>query len=141
MSFWRLYIDAIVAHSPECSTGKSDFTSTSTDSVYSGDCLIASRVRLTKTFEASQLTRSINFGEISTSFPGHHIKEIIEGTGYSIQIVMQDYGATPESRFRRTLETLAEEGSIEIRAIKKTIGEELYYRAVSMGTNAPKNKP
>jgi hypothetical protein len=69
------------------------------------------------------------------------IKEIIEGTGYSIQIVMQDYGATPESRFRRTLETLAEEGSIEIRAIKKTIGEELYYRAVSMGTNTPKNKP
>ena len=69
------------------------------------------------------------------------IQEIIEGTGYSIQVVMQDYGATPESRFRRTLETLAEEGSIEIRAIKKTMGEELYYRAVSVDTNASKNKP
>ena len=55
--------------------------------------------------------------------------------------IMQDYGATPESRFRRTLETLAEEGSIEIIAIKKTIGDELYYRAVSVDTNTPKNKP
>jgi len=60
------------------------------------------------------------------------IKEIIEGTGYSIQIVMQDYGATPESRFRRTLETLAEEGSIEIRAIKKNMREELYYKVVKI---------
>jgi hypothetical protein len=69
------------------------------------------------------------------------IQEIIDGTGYSIQVVMQDYGATPESRFRRTLENLAEEGSIEIRAIKKTMGEGLYYKAVSVDTNAPKNKP
>jgi hypothetical protein len=69
------------------------------------------------------------------------IQEIIDGTGYSIQVVMQDYGATPESRFSRTLETLAEEGSIEIRAIKKTMGEGLYYRAVSVDTNAPMSKP
>lgn len=69
------------------------------------------------------------------------IKEIIEGTGYSIQIVMQDYGAAPESRFRRTLENLAEEGSVEIRAIKKSIGEELYYRVVSVDTKTLKNNP
>lgn len=59
------------------------------------------------------------------------IKEIIEGTGYSIQVSMLDYGYAPESRFRRTLEKLAEDGFVEIRSIKKTIGQEFYYKAIS----------
>ena len=59
------------------------------------------------------------------------IKEIVEGTGYSIQEVMQGYGDAPEWQFRRTLETLMEEGFVEIRAIK-SMGDELYYRAVSV---------
>ena len=58
------------------------------------------------------------------------IKEIIEGTGYSIQVSMQEYGEAPESRFRRILDILAEEGNVEIRAIKKTIEEELYYKYI-----------
>jgi hypothetical protein len=62
------------------------------------------------------------------------IKEIIEGTGYSIQVVMEGYGMTPESKFRLTLENLEEEGSVEIRAIKKSIGEELYYKFVKADT-------
>lgn len=65
------------------------------------------------------------------------IKEIIEGTGYSIQVVMEGYGDAPESLFRRTLENLTEEGSVETRTTKKTIGEELYYRAVSVNTKTP----
>ncbi len=60
-----------------------------------------------------------------------NIKEIIEGTGYSIQVVMLDYGDAPESRFRRTLENLEEEEAIEIRSIKKTFGEELFYKVKS----------
>ncbi len=68
------------------------------------------------------------------------IKEIIEGTGYSIQVVMEDYGETPEGRFSRILENLAEEGLVEIRAIKKPIGEELYYRAVSQETKTPETR-
>jgi len=63
----------------------------------------------------------------------YDIKEIIEGTGYAIEVVMQEYGETPQSRFRRILEILSEEGSIEVRAINKTIGDELYYKFV----NAP----
>lgn len=58
------------------------------------------------------------------------IQEIIEGTGYSVTVVMMGYGKAPEIRFRRTLESLMEEGSVEIRAIRKTSGEELYYKAV-----------
>ena len=64
------------------------------------------------------------------------IKEIIEGTGYSIQVVMENYGDAPESLFRSTLENLTEEGSIETRTTKKTFGEELYYRAVSVDTKS-----
>jgi uncharacterized protein YwgA len=63
------------------------------------------------------------------------IKEIIEGTGYSIQVVMEGYGMTPESKFRLTLEKLDEEGSVEIRSIKKSAGEKLYYKAVNMEKN------
>ena len=62
------------------------------------------------------------------------IKEIIEGTGYSVQVVMEGYGMTPESKFRLTLENLEEEGSVETRAIKKSIGEELYYKFVKVDT-------
>ena len=62
------------------------------------------------------------------------IKEIIEGTGYSIQVVMEGYGLTPESKFRLTLENLEEEGSVETRAIKKSSGEELYYKFVKADT-------
>jgi hypothetical protein len=62
------------------------------------------------------------------------IKEIIEGTGYSIQVVMEGYGMTPESKFRLTLENLEEEGSVETRAIKKSSGEELYYKFVKADT-------
>jgi len=62
------------------------------------------------------------------------IKEIIDGTGYSIQVVMEGYGMTPESKFRLTLEKLEEEGSVETRAIKKSIGEELYYKFVKVDT-------
>jgi hypothetical protein len=62
------------------------------------------------------------------------IKEIIEGTGYSIQVVMEGYGMTPESKFRLTLENLGEEGSVETRAIKKSNGEELYYKFVKVDT-------
>lgn|GEM_PF-6040206 len=65
------------------------------------------------------------------------IKEIIEGTGYSIQVVMENYGDAPETLFRRTLENLTKEGSVETRTTKKTIGEELYYRAVSVDTKTP----
>ena len=64
------------------------------------------------------------------------IKEIIEGTGYSIQVVMENYGDAPESLFRSTLENLTEEGSVETRTTKKTFGEELYYRAVSVDTKS-----
>jgi hypothetical protein len=60
-----------------------------------------------------------------------NIKEIIEGIGYQIEVVMQDYGETPQSRFRRILEILAEEGSVEIRAINRTGREELYYKSVN----------
>jgi uncharacterized protein YwgA len=60
------------------------------------------------------------------------IKEIIEGTGYSIQVVMEGYGMTPESKFRLTLENLEDEGSVETRAIKKSNGEELYYKFVKV---------
>jgi hypothetical protein len=63
------------------------------------------------------------------------IKEIIEGTGYSIQVVMEGYGMTPESKFRLTLEKLEEEGSVETRVIKKSVGEKLYYKAVNMEKN------
>jgi hypothetical protein len=70
-------VGAIAAHGPECSTGISDFTSTNRDSVNSSDCLIASRVRWTKTFDSPQLTRSISFGETSTSFPGHQFRVFI----------------------------------------------------------------
>jgi uncharacterized protein YwgA len=62
------------------------------------------------------------------------IKEIIEGTGYSIQVVMEGYGMTPESKFRLTLENLEEEGSVETKAIKKSNGEELYYKFVKVDT-------
>ena len=60
------------------------------------------------------------------------IKEIIEGTGYSIETVMEGFDEVPEARFRHTLENLMEEGSVEIRLIKKTIGEELYYKAINV---------
>lgn len=66
------------------------------------------------------------------------IKEIIEGTGYSIQVVMEGYGMTSESKFRLTLEKLEEEGSVETRVIKKTVGEKLYYKAVNMEKNKSK---
>jgi hypothetical protein len=46
------------------------------------------------------------------------MKEIIEGTEYSIQVVMQGYVEAPESQFRHTLENLIEEGSIEARTIR-----------------------
>ena len=62
------------------------------------------------------------------------IKEIIEGTGYSIQVVMEGYGMTPESKFRLTLEKLEEEGSVETRTIKKSSREELYYKFVKADT-------
>jgi hypothetical protein len=62
------------------------------------------------------------------------IKEIIEGTGYSVQVVMEGYGMTPESKFRLTLENLEEEGSVETRAIKKSNGEKLYYKFVKVDT-------
>ena len=62
------------------------------------------------------------------------ISEIIEGTGYSIQVVMEGYGMTPESKFRLTLENLEEEGSIETRTIKRSSGEELYYKFVKVDT-------
>jgi hypothetical protein len=42
-------------------------------SVYSGDCLMASRERLMKTFFSPQLTRSIHCGETKTFFPGHQL--------------------------------------------------------------------
>jgi hypothetical protein len=48
---------------------------------------------------------------------------------------MEGYGMTPESKFRLTLENLEEEGSVETRAIKKTVGEKLYYKAVNMEKN------
>jgi hypothetical protein len=58
------------------------------------------------------------------------LKEIIEGTGYSVPVVMENYGDRPESQFRETLEDLAEEKYVEIRSIRKTFGEkELYYKA------------
>jgi hypothetical protein len=60
------------------------------------------------------------------------IQEIIEGTGYSIQVVMEGYGMTPESKFRLTLENLEDEGSVETRAIKKSNGEELYDKFVKV---------
>jgi hypothetical protein len=41
---------------------------------------------------------------------------------------------TPESKFRLTLENLEEEGSVETRAIKKSSGEELYYKFVKVDT-------
>ena len=66
------------------------------------------------------------------------IKEIIEGTGYSVQVVMEGYGMTPESKFRLTLENLEEEGSVETRAIKKPIGEELYYKYIKVDTKQSK---
>jgi hypothetical protein len=66
------------------------------------------------------------------------IKEIIEGTGYSIQVSMQEYGEAPESRFRKILEMLSNEGNVEIRAIKKTIEEELYYKYIDVQTNSEK---
>ncbi len=69
------------------------------------------------------------------------IKEIIEGTGYSIQVVMEGYGGTPELVFRHTLESLEEEGSVEIRAIKKSNGEQLYYRAAVADIKTLKNSP
>jgi Fe2+ or Zn2+ uptake regulation protein len=56
-----------------------------------------------------------------------NIKEIVEGTGYSIQVVLQGYGDAPESQFRSTLDALVEEGFIEIRSINN--GKELYYKA------------
>jgi hypothetical protein len=49
---------------------------------------------------------------------------------------MENYGDAPESLFRSTLENLTEEGSIETRTTKKTFGEELYYRAVSVDTKS-----
>src|SRR5665648_1107520 len=67
-------VEAVESQYPECITCISDFNSTNTDSVYSGDCLIDSRDRLTKTLDSSQLTRSINLGETSTSFPGHQFR-------------------------------------------------------------------
>ncbi len=58
------------------------------------------------------------------------IKEIIQGTGYSATVVMMGYGDAPELRFHRILESLMEEGAIEIRAVKKSMKEdELYYKA------------
>lgn len=62
------------------------------------------------------------------------IKEIIEGTGYSVQVVMEGYGMTPESKFRLTLENLKDEGSVETRSIKKSSGEELFYKFVKVDT-------
>ena len=50
---------------------------------------------------------------------------------------MENYGDAPETLFRRTLENLTKEGSVETRTTKKTIGEELYYRAVSVDTKTP----
>ena len=61
-----------------------------------------------------------------------NIREIIEGTGYSVQVVMEGYGDVPERQFRHTLEHLTEEGSVEARAIKKSNGEELHYKAASL---------
>ena len=70
-----------------------------------------------------------------------NIKEIIEGTGYSIQVVMLDYGPIPELQFHHTLEKLAEDGLVEIRLIKKTIGEEMYFKVVNVDPKTPKNIP
>ena len=42
--------------------------------MYSGDCLMVSRERLTKTFDSLQLTRSIHCGETRTFFPGHQFR-------------------------------------------------------------------
>ena len=59
-----------------------------------------------------------------------NLKEIIEGTGYPLPVVMENYGDSPASRFRDTLENLAEEKYVEIRAIKTNFGEQdLYYKA------------
>lgn len=61
-----------------------------------------------------------------------NLREILEGTGYCVTVTLMGYGATPELKFRHTLETLADEGIVEIRIIKKSIvGEELYYKAVN----------
>jgi hypothetical protein len=49
---------------------------------------------------------------------------------------MLDYGPIPELQFYHTLEKLAEEGSIEIRSIKKTIEEALYYKVASQEINS-----
>jgi hypothetical protein len=66
------------------------------------------------------------------------IREIIEGTGYSIQVVMQGYSEVPEKQFHHILEHLAEEGFVEIRALKKSAGEGLYYKAINLGKNLQK---
>jgi len=58
-----------------------------------------------------------------------NLKEIIQGTGYSIQVVMEGYGDAPESQFRSTLDTLMEEGTVEIRTVNNK--KELYYKAVT----------
>jgi hypothetical protein len=65
------------------------------------------------------------------------LKEIIEGMGYSLPVVMENYGDHPASQFREVLEDLAEENFVEIRSIRKSFGgQELYYKAISKAKNA-----
>ena len=55
-----------------------------------------------------------------------NIKEIVKGTGYSLQVVLQGYGDAPESEFMDNLNTLMEEGLVEIRKSENRV---LYYKA------------
>ena len=59
-------------------------------SVYSGDCLNALREKLTKTFDSSQLPRSIHSGETRTFFPGHQFSVLT--SGYPVAIVSVQAG-------------------------------------------------
>jgi hypothetical protein len=45
--------------------------------MYSGDCLMVSRERLTKTCDWIQLTRSIHCGDTRTFFPGHQFRVLM----------------------------------------------------------------
>ena len=55
---------------------------------------------------------------------------MIAGTGYSVPVVMENYGDRSASQFRNTLEDLAEETFVDIRSLRTTFGEqELYYKA------------
>ena len=56
------------------------------------------------------------------------------GTGYSLQVVFENYGDAPESEFQQVLESLREEGQVEIRAAKKG---QLFYRAAPKLTPMP----